>query len=68
MVTGKSALKACFVAVFVALLADEIGEHFPTTSWVHGASLIIFGLSMAAAIIAACIAVAALLTPESSKP
>jgi hypothetical protein len=68
MFTRRSALKVCFVAVFVALAADEIGEHFPVGTWVHGASLVIFGLSAAVAIIAGCIAFAVLLTPEKSNP
>lgn len=67
MFACKSALKACFVAVFIALLADEIGEHFAVGSWVHGASLIVFGGSIAMAFIAGCIAIAALLAPKNSK-
>lgn len=64
----KLALKVCFVAVFVALLADEIGEHFAPGTWIHGASLLVFGLSMAVAFISFCLAIAALLAPQHSKP
>jgi hypothetical protein len=67
MFACKSALKACFVAAFVALLADEIGEHLPPGNWVYGASLIVFGSSMAVAFITGCMAIAALLAPENSK-
>jgi hypothetical protein len=67
MLTWKFALKACFVAVFVALLADEIGEHFAAGSWIHSLSLMVFGLSMAAAIIAGCIAIAAIFSPKKSS-
>lgn len=61
------ALKVCFVAVFVALLADEIGEHFALGTWIHNATLVVFGLSMAVAFIACCLAIAALLAPQNSK-
>ncbi len=64
MYSWRLYLKACFVALFVALLADEIGEHFPKGHWVHMTSLAAFGISMAVAFITACMATAALLSPQ----
>jgi hypothetical protein len=64
----KASLRACFIAIFVALLADEIGEHFTSGSWIHIASLIVFGTSMAVAFVSGCMAMAAFLTPQKSEP
>ena len=64
----KFSVTICWAATFVALLADEISENVAVGGSIHFASTVVFGVSVAVAFIAGCLAAANFVSQRRNSP